>query len=99
MYRFQLEAFLEHFPLERILLVTAEDLKDKRAEALKSIFRLIGVDPHFEGSDFERLFNQTQAMGGAAPGGADRSAIGVSRARIRRLGATGLRPGGPRSAD
>ncbi|MGH6915107.1 MAG: sulfotransferase domain-containing protein, partial [Geminicoccales bacterium] len=80
MYRFQLEAFLEHFPLERILLVTAEDLKDKRTEALERIFRFIGVDPYFEGSDFGRLFNQTQAMGGAELGGGDGSAIGVSRA-------------------
>jgi Sulfotransferase domain len=79
-YRFQLEAFLERFPLERILLVTTEDLKDARGETLRKIFRFIGVDPDFEGSDFARLFNQTQAMGGAAPGGADRSAIGVSRA-------------------
>ena len=78
MYRFQLKAFLERFSLERILLVTAEDLKDKRTEVLARIFRFIGVDPHFEGSDVGRLFNQTPALG-ALHGRGDRNGIAVSR--------------------
>ena len=77
MYRFQLEAFLEHFPLERILLITTEDLKDARAETLRKVFRFIGVDPHFEGSDFDRLFNQTPTPGALSAD--DRSGIAVSR--------------------
>jgi hypothetical protein len=77
MYRFQLEAFLERFPLKRILLVTAEDLKDKRTEVLERIFRFIGVDPDFQGSDFGRLFNQTPTPG--APSASDRSAIALAR--------------------
>lgn len=79
MYGFQLEAFLEHFPVERILLVTAEDLKDARGEMLRKIFRFIGVDPRFEGSDVGRLFNQTPALGGAALGDGDRNRVAVSR--------------------
>jgi Sulfotransferase domain len=67
MYRFQLTGFLEHFSLERILLITAEDLKDDRIETLQRIFRFIGVDPRFRGSDFDRLFNQTQVPGDAEP--------------------------------
>jgi hypothetical protein len=80
MYRFQLMAFLSYFRLERMLIATSEDLKDQRAETLRSIFRFIGVDPDFEGKEFHRLFNQTpvagQASGRAAMGG-DRRASGV----------------------
>jgi hypothetical protein len=63
MYRFQLEVFLRRFPLERILIVTTEDLKEKQPETLQKIFRFIGVDPHFEGSEFGRRFNQTPVAG------------------------------------
>jgi Sulfotransferase domain len=77
MYGFQLAAFLPHFPLERILIAATEDLKDRRAETLRSMFRFIGVDPRFEKGDFDRLVNQTpladQASRRGAPGG-DRSA-------------------------
>jgi hypothetical protein len=65
MYQFQLSAFLRCFPLEKVLIVTTEDLKEEQAETLKRIFRFIGVDPHFEGSDYGRLFNQTPVAGQA----------------------------------
>jgi hypothetical protein len=66
MYGFQLEAFLQKFPMEQILIVTSEDLGDERSETLRRIFRFIGVDPGFKGSDFDRLFNQTPVAGPAA---------------------------------
>jgi len=78
MYGFQLEAFLPQFPQERILIATSEDLKDRRAETLRSMFGFIGVDPHFETGEFGRLVNQTpvaQAARRATPGGG-RSASG-----------------------
>ena len=59
MYAFQLAAFLPHFPQESILIVTSEDLRDQRAETLRGMFRFIGVDPHFEAGEFDRLVNQT----------------------------------------
>jgi Sulfotransferase domain len=65
MYQFQLSAFARRFPLERILVVTTEELKDEQARTLRNIFRFIGVEPDFEGSDYGRLFNQTPVAGPA----------------------------------
>jgi hypothetical protein len=62
MYLYQLSPYLRRFGLERILIVTTEDLKDKRAATLKRIFEFIGVDGHLEGSDYGRLFNQTPVV-------------------------------------
>jgi Sulfotransferase domain len=59
LYHFQLSAFLRHFPLERILIATAEDLKAEQSATLASVFRFVGVDAGFEGSEFGRLFNET----------------------------------------
>jgi Sulfotransferase domain len=62
MYRFQLFPFLRRFPLERILITTAENLKEKRAETLRSMFQFIGVDPDFEHSEFRRMYHQTPVL-------------------------------------
>jgi hypothetical protein len=59
MYQFQLSAFLRRFPLQKIMIVTTEDLKEKRAETLRSMFQFIGVDPDFEHSEFHRMHHQT----------------------------------------
>jgi hypothetical protein len=73
LYHFQLSAFLDHFPLERILIATTEELKERQAETLTSVFRFIGVDAGFEGREFGRFFNQTpvarQALGPTRRGG------------------------------
>jgi hypothetical protein len=74
LYHFQLSVFLDCFPLERILIATTEDLKARQAETLASVFRFIGVDAHFEGSEFGRSFNQTPVTAPAS--GAGRRAPG-----------------------
>jgi hypothetical protein len=63
MYQFQLAAYVRRFPLERILTITTEELREKQAETLKTIFRFVGVDPDFEGKVFGRYFNQTPVAG------------------------------------
>jgi hypothetical protein len=59
LYHFQLSAFLDCFPLERVLIATTEDLKARQAETLASVFRFIGVDAGFESDEFKRSINQT----------------------------------------
>ena len=81
LYAFQLDAFLRCFSLERILIVTAENLKDRRTETLEKIFRFIGVDPDFKSSEFDRLFNQTP-VAGQSPA---RAAMGGHRGPISSL--------------
>jgi glycosyltransferase involved in cell wall biosynthesis len=46
-YALQLDAYLDHFPAEQLLVVTVEDLRDRRAELLPRVFEFIGVDPAF----------------------------------------------------
>ncbi len=54
LYRTQLQPFVEHFPRERILIGTQEDLLDRRAETLQRVFRWLDVDPSFDSPQFER---------------------------------------------
>jgi Sulfotransferase domain len=42
-YGMQLERFLEHFPRERVLLLTAEELRTERHRTLKRVFEFLGV--------------------------------------------------------
>jgi len=52
-YHLQLEQYLRHYPLERILIVTQEDLYHERRQTLERIFRFLGVDPAFQDKEFE----------------------------------------------
>jgi hypothetical protein len=51
-YATQLERYLPHYPLERILVVDTADLRTKRPETLARIFRFLGVDESFVSPDF-----------------------------------------------
>ncbi len=44
MYHLQLSRFLEHYPIERILLLEQEELRTDRRETLRRIYRFLGVD-------------------------------------------------------
>jgi hypothetical protein len=44
-YALQIEQYLEHFPPERILIVTSEDLLVEREATLERVFAFLGVDP------------------------------------------------------
>jgi Sulfotransferase domain len=44
-YAMQIDQYLEHFPLERILVVKSEDLRVEREPTLERIFTFLGVDP------------------------------------------------------
>jgi Sulfotransferase domain len=46
-YAAQLELFLEHFPLEKILVVDSHELRTRRRETLARIFRFLGIDERF----------------------------------------------------
>jgi hypothetical protein len=45
MYAYQLDAYLEHFPREQLLLLTSESLRDDRLTTLRRVFEFIDVDP------------------------------------------------------
>lgn len=55
LYHWQLQQYLSFYPLERILIVPAEDLLHRRRETLRRVFAFLGVDPDFTSSDFDRV--------------------------------------------
>jgi hypothetical protein len=43
-YHLQLTRFLERYPMERVLLLEQEELRDDRRETLRRVYRFLGVD-------------------------------------------------------
>jgi hypothetical protein len=58
-YHLQLEKYLEHFPLERILVVAAEEMDRDRQAVLVRIFRFLGVADHWH-RDYQVRLQVTQ---------------------------------------
>jgi len=56
-YFMQLKQYLKYYPKERILVLTAEELKNERHPALKRIFRFLNVDDSFYSDAFSDLKN------------------------------------------
>lgn len=49
-----LEAYLKHFPRDRVLVLESAALDASRRESLATVFRFLGVDDRFWSSQFER---------------------------------------------
>jgi hypothetical protein len=58
-YCYQLEQYLPYFPLSRILIVTSEDLRARRAETLRQVFRFLGVEETFSHARFSEEWHHT----------------------------------------
>jgi Sulfotransferase domain len=58
-YAYQLGYYLEVFPRERILLMTAERLRDRRTEEMRRVFEFIGVDPDVVPAALDRVVHRT----------------------------------------
>lgn len=54
LYRTQLEPFVGRFPREQILIASQEDLRDRRSETLREMFRWLGVEGSFTSPQFDR---------------------------------------------
>jgi hypothetical protein len=52
--------FLSKYPLDRVLVLSAEDLREHRAPTLRRVFQFIGVDPEFVSPDFDRQWHRTE---------------------------------------
>jgi len=61
-YCFQLERFLEHYPLDQILVLDQDDLLHRRPQTLAAVFRFLGVDDSFWSRSYEGVFNITSAL-------------------------------------
>jgi hypothetical protein len=60
LYYMQLEQYLQHYPPSQILVVSTEDLRDRRRQTLVSIFEFLGVDPNFYSWHYERRLNDAK---------------------------------------
>ncbi|MEB3209752.1 MAG: sulfotransferase [Leptolyngbyaceae bacterium] len=60
LYGKQLEYFLNYYSLSNILIMSLEELSQKRSESLTRIFRFLDVDPNFDHPDFSSIFHQSQ---------------------------------------
>ena len=58
-YALQIEQYLAHFPRDRLLVITSEDLRHRRLETLRRVFEFVGVDPHRMPSTVDQEFNVT----------------------------------------
>jgi len=59
MYATQIERYLEHFPLERMLIVASEDLRDRRAATMRRVFEFIGVGASWGPPDLDEEHHRT----------------------------------------
>jgi len=59
-YALQIDQYLDHFPLDQLLLLTAEDLRFDRQETLRRIFSFIGVDPGWVPPNLDEEYNRSE---------------------------------------
>jgi hypothetical protein len=57
MYAYQLDAFLDYFPLERILIVDSDALRNETSSLLQEVFGFVGVDPDFDVPNIDEKFH------------------------------------------
>lgn len=79
-YALQLERYLEHFPRERILVVTSEDLLHARASTMQRVYGFLEVDESFVPGVIEQEFYRTEDRATFSP-----AAWGVRRTLKRYL--------------
>ena len=62
-YHLQLTRFLEHYPMERILLLEQEELRDDRRDTLRRVYRFLGVDEEVWRESFNKPKLESAARG------------------------------------
>lgn len=55
-YATQLEQYLEHFPVDAIAVIDSHDLRVRRAETLRAIFRFLGIDEEGWSAEMDEEF-------------------------------------------
>lgn len=58
-YAMQLDRYLLRFPPERILVITAEQLRHDRPETIRRVFAFLGVDPDWLPPTLDQEFHRT----------------------------------------
>jgi hypothetical protein len=58
-YAMQIDRYMEYFPREQLLILTAEDLHGRRDRAMRQVFRFIGADDGWWNPSLDREYHQT----------------------------------------
>ena len=58
-YYMQLEQYLDYYPQENILVITAEGLRDHRRETLQSVFAFLGLGGTYNSPKYSRVFHES----------------------------------------
>jgi len=61
-YRMQLEPFLAHYPLDRVLVLQQEALLNERWATIRRAFSFLGVDPAFDSPRFDSIHNPSSRV-------------------------------------
>jgi hypothetical protein len=56
-YFHQIERYRQHFPDDRILVLDQRELRERRRDTLRTVFRFLGVDEDFWTPAFDRVHN------------------------------------------
>jgi hypothetical protein len=67
-YAARLEQFLEFFPIEQVLVLDQEELRERPRFALARAFDFLGVDASFASPEFHTRLNQSREWRRARPG-------------------------------
>ena len=66
-YAMQIERYVEHFPPERMLVLPAEDLRERRVETLHRVERFLGISEDFVPPNIDREYNRSEDRKGFRP--------------------------------
>lgn len=68
-YAFQVQQYLRYFPVNRLLLITSEELRHSRRPTMRRVYEFLGVDASRMPAGLEREFYQTQGRVTYSPAG------------------------------
>ncbi|MGZ8629905.1 MAG: sulfotransferase family protein [Actinomycetota bacterium] len=66
-YAMQLDQYLDHFPREQLLVITAEDLRDDRQATVQEVYGFLGVGSDHVPDDMDRVFYETKHRAPRSP--------------------------------
>jgi len=66
-YAMQLDRYLDHFPREQLLVITAEDLRGDRLATIRAVYAFLGVRHDHMPGDLDRVFYETRHRAPRSP--------------------------------
>jgi hypothetical protein len=58
-YALQIEQYLEHFARSKLMVIQADDLKERRAATIQQVYEYLGVDPTWLSGNIDREFHRS----------------------------------------